>query len=286
MKLLAPHLEPYAGQQTEQKLLAESLEKQGIIYTPCQVKEGVLPEGEAIFWQGISGYHHQMALFESLLKQAEARRIISFNTPDMMRWNAKKTYLRELEKKGVSVIPTLWLEGWDSAKIKDWAAAEKYETLIIKPAISAGAFLTYQVKTNDKVTLKTIGEEYTKSTRNTLMIQPFCEEIISEGEWSFLFFDGIFSHAVLKTPKAGDYRIQHVHGGTYRKITPESNMLKKFKNILSHLPEKPFYARVDGIQRGGEFLLMEVELIEPYFYLDAAPEQADFFAKAMKEKLS
>jgi hypothetical protein len=41
-----------------------------------------------------------------------------------------------------------------------------------------------------------------------VLVQPFLPEIQSTGELSLLFFDGTFSHAVCKRPKAGDYRVQ------------------------------------------------------------------------------
>ena len=32
------------------------------------------------------------------------------------------------------------------------------------------------------------------------LVQPFIAEVAIEGEWSLLFFDGAYSHAVLKRP--------------------------------------------------------------------------------------
>jgi hypothetical protein len=50
--------------------------------------------------------------------------------------------------------------------------------------------------------------------------------------------------------------------------------LRQAAHVLTAVAEKPLYARVDGISRGGAFLLMELELIEPNLFLefgDGAP---------------
>jgi hypothetical protein len=36
--------------------------------------------------------------------------------------------------------------------------------------------------------------EYFKNYKNELIVQPFMEAIIKEGEWSFIFFDREFCH--------------------------------------------------------------------------------------------
>jgi len=114
-----------------------------------------------------------------------------------------------------------------------------------------------------------------------VMLQPFADEILSDGEWSFIFFGGKLSHCVNKRAKQGDYRIQHTHGGRYEKVTPPPELLTQAEAVLAALPEAPTYARVDGIRRDGALLLMEVELIEPYLYLDAYPEGLALLAEAV-----
>jgi len=52
--------------------------------------------------------------------------------------------------------------------------------------------------------------------------------------------------------------------------------------VLAALPEAPRYARVDGVRRDREFLLMEVELIEPYLYVAAAPDAAERYVRMLE----
>jgi glutathione synthase/RimK-type ligase-like ATP-grasp enzyme len=276
--LLAPHFEPYLGQKEEHELLTSAFAKVGLHYQPWDASEGEIPEADAIFWQGISSYHQRMNRFEALLKQTEKNPILSLNTPSLLRWNADKRYLQELEEKGILTLDTLWLDCYDAEIITSWITQKAYEEVVVKPVISAGAHLTYRLT---KAEVET--QQYPSNI--PLMAQQFASEILTGGEISFLFFGGEFSHAVCKTPKTGDYRIQHVHGGKYERINPLSEQLEQARKVLEVLPEQPFYARVDGIFRQQYFLLMEIELIEPYFYLDAAPEKVDLLAQKISQKL-
>ena len=106
------------------------------------------------------------------------------------------------------------------------------------------------------------------------LVQPFLDEIARVGECSLFYFGGAFSHAVLKTPAAGDFRVQAQHGGTHRPIEPAAEMRQATEAILRALPVAPLYARIDGVERDGHFELMEVEVIEPYLFFPGSGEAA------------
>src|SRR5262249_58479067 len=99
-------------------------------------------------------------------------------------------------------------------------------------------------------------------------------EMARVGEHSLLYFGGEFSHAVLKTPAAGDFRVQAQHGGTHRALEPSAEMRRAAEAILRALPTETLYARIDGVEREGRFELMEVEVIEPYLFFPGAPDGA------------
>ncbi len=103
------------------------------------------------------------------------------------------------------------------------------------------------------------------------MAQPFMPEI-ADGEWSYLFFNGKFSHSLLKKPAEGDFRVQHYHGGTISKVAASPEQIKSAGLYVEKFATDTLYARVDGIHRNGELYLMELELIEPYLFLNTAPE--------------
>jgi hypothetical protein len=100
-----------------------------------------------------------------------------------------------------------------------------------------------------------------------VLVQQFMTEVQDEGEWSLIFFDKKFSHAVLKRARVNDFRVQDNFGGTYAVLDPPQLALDQAHQILTLIPELLLYARVDGIISQNKFLLMELELIEPVLFL-------------------
>ena len=101
------------------------------------------------------------------------------------------------------------------------------------------------------------------------MIQPFLPAIQREGELSFIFVSGQFSHALIKRASAGDYRIQSLYGGTETALLPTPADRTAAQGIMEMLPfaKVPLYARIDMVRLdGGGLAVIEAELIEPYLY--------------------
>ena len=107
------------------------------------------------------------------------------------------------------------------------------------------------------------------------MIQAFLPSVTEEGEYSFLYFGGHFSHGLIKRPKAGDYRIQSVYGGSEETYVPNSQERGSARAVLDALDFTPLYARVDLLRgRDGKLKLIELEMIEPYLYMGHAEGEA------------
>ena len=119
------------------------------------------------------------------------------------------------------------------------------------------------------------------------MIQPYLPTIETEGETSLLFFGGALSHVVNKRPVDGDFRIQTQFGGQYAALPePPAEALALAEKTLQAIGEELLYARIDMAPGpDGRWLLMEAELIEPDFYLAAAPEGGARFAAAVRARL-
>ena len=110
-------------------------------------------------------------------------------------------------------------------------------------------------------------------------MQPFIENIITEGEYSLIFFKKKHSHTLLKKPKKNDFRVQEEHGGKLQLITnTDKKMLKFAKNIIDKLPNESLYSRIDLVRNKRSYLLMEIELIEPSLYFNLNPEAAYTFS--------
>jgi len=111
-------------------------------------------------------------------------------------------------------------------------------------------------------------------------VQKFMPEIQTQGESSFIFFHGEFSHAVGKLPATGDFRVQTEFGGSVREFIPSRSVIDAATEVLRGVEYQPLYARVDGLEREGKFVLMELELIEPILFLGLG-KAASRFARSI-----
>jgi glutathione synthase/RimK-type ligase-like ATP-grasp enzyme len=210
-----------------------------------------------------------------------------FNRFDVLQWNATKTYLDELERQGAPVIRTLNVERVTERNVVAAFETLKTDTLVIKPQVGGGAWRQVLYKQGDPFPAKD------ELPPEAAMIQAFLPSVKTEGEYSFLYFGGQFSHAVNKRPKDGDYRIQSIYGGTEQPYTPTSQERETARQVLDTLEFTPLYARVDLLRGRDETLkLIELEMLEPYLYLpfakgeDGDNEGAQKLAKALKKRLS
>lgn len=224
-------------------------------------------------------YHHRLPEFLDWLDRIEQAGIPLWNPPSLVRFNADKAYLGGLATAGVPVVPTLRLERGASADVaaileeQDWAEA------VVKPAVSASAFRTRRVRREEAGDIQ---PEITEMLAGSaLLIQPFLPEIQTRGEWSLLYFGGIYSHAVLKRPGEGDFRVQHELGGSAVPEVPDPWLLGEARAVVERIPGPWLYARVDGVELDERFTLMELELIEPSLFLAADPGAPRRFADAV-----
>lgn len=200
------------------------------------------------------------------------------NSLEVVRWNYHKRYLGELEKKGVRIVPTHFFSYPGKVELpSDW----KYKRYIIKPCVSASAYKTMIVNAEDLAQKKFEKDLFA----GDWMLQPFLEEI-TQGEISLHYFAGKFSHGILKIPKQGDFRVQEEHGGDIQSFTPEAKLLTLANYVIEQAPYPLLYARVDLVPVRGEYLLMELECIEPALYFRTHPKAASNFADALMEWIS
>lgn len=199
------------------------------------------------------------------------------NPAEVLRWNSDKTYLARLADRGAPIPPTRWTDRVTQDQVDAAFAETGASVLIVKPTVSAGAFRTLRLAP---------GEVLSDAPEGAAMIQPYLKSIETEGETSLLFFGGRFSHAVNKRPVAGDFRIQVQFGGLYTAVTPDAAAMALAEQVLAAIDEPLLYARIDMARDDdGRWVLMEVELIEPDFYLDHDPANGAGFAEAVKARL-
>lgn len=228
-------------------------------------------------------YHLKPAQFLRWIDSLAGARMPLWNPPSLVRWNADKTYLRDLDAKGIATVPTLWPESGDRVALVDQLHDLGWKQAVVKPRISATAYRTQLVTQEDAHLAQDLVSELQAGAG--AMIQKFMDAVVDEGEWSLMFFAGEFSHAVLKTPKARDFRVQSDFGGSERAMDPPGHVLEAAMQIV-HKVESTLYARVDGVVDEGQFRLMELELIEPALFLSSCSTAAVRFADAIRNVLT
>jgi glutathione synthase/RimK-type ligase-like ATP-grasp enzyme len=241
---------------------------------------------DAVLLRSVWDYYEHAGEFGAWLARLESDGVPCWNPPALVRWNLDKRYLRDLAARGVATVPTLWIDRADRPSPEAVVArilATGWPDVVLKPTISAGAWRTRRLR-RERL------PSHTAHVREVLvgsdlMVQPFQPEILDEGEHSLLFFDGRFSHAVLKRARADDFRVQWTHGGTQVRTTPAASLVAQARAVLDAAPSAGLYARVDGIVRDGRLILMELEQIEPYLYFAESPGSLDRFADALRSKL-
>ena len=207
------------------------------------------------------------------------------NDLDLMKWNMNKNYLFDLEQKGVKIVETIWEKNFNTNLAHEYFEKLDMDEIIIKPNISANADNTFRL-TRDKLN-KNLGQLEKIFAAREFMVQPFLKNIIDEGEYSLFFFNGKFSHSVVKKPKENDFRVQEEHGGNIQPFKVSFELILIAENIIRKLSTIPLYGRVDLVRtKKNDFALIELELIEPSLYLNKDDQSPLRFVKAFEERIT
>lgn len=266
-------------------LLARELERLGITPVPA------IWDDSAIDWTSFDAlvirtpwdYYERAAEFRPWLDARIASGVLLCNAGDILEWNFDKGYLKDLEAAGMPLVPTIFIGRGERANVAALAQERGWDEIVVKPTISGGAYRTHRLRVEDAADYQQDIDETLKD--RGLMVQPFLPAIM-DGELSLLFFDGVFSDAVRKRAKPGDYRVQFRFGGTTEPVEVEPDLVQQARACVMAAPALPVYARVDGVIKDGQFLLMELEVFEPLMFLAQHPEAPARFAWAIQGRLA
>lgn len=237
-------------------------------------------------------YQEDASAFISVLEDIDRSSALLQNSLSTVRWNIDKIYLKSLAEHQVNIVPTLWQSKFSAQQLQSFFSHFNCQQLVVKPRISANADNTFWLKQataeNSITALESVFSD------SEFMVQPFIDSVIEEGEFSLFYFNGDYSHAILKTPKADDFRVQEEHGGRLKTITPEKKLVIQGESTLAAITaltgEMPLYARVDFVRVDDDsseqpFALMEAELIEPSLYFNMDADAAGRFATAFVKRM-
>lgn len=225
------------------------------------------------------GYPRDCRRWFALLDQLEASNVPVANPVQILRWNSDKAYLAGLGDAGIATVPSYVAESCADADLAYARSLFATDIIVAKPPISGGADGTYCLRASDSVPADVAGQR--------MILQPFLPTITTEGEYSLFYFDSVLSHAIIKHPATGDFRVQEQFGGYEEAIDPPAAACALASEAMAAAVRLTggsalTYARVDMLRDSeGVFRLMELELIEPSLFLKFAPDGGAAFAKAL-----
>lgn len=224
------------------------------------------------YWNDVDGFLEVLQTIDASTRLA--------NSLQLVRWNLAKTYLREIEQKGVAIVPTFWPQQLDAVSVDGFFGQLACAEIVIKPVVGANGEDTFRLRRGfDPAELSGIMPLF---RNRPSMVQRFMPCILAEGEYSLFFFNGDFSHAILKVPATGEFRSQEERGAEIRPVRPERKLLQRGQQALQTIDPTPLYARIDMVRdEAGDFVVMELELIEPSLYLRTDPGAPARFAEAL-----
>ncbi len=266
----------------DEQLLAEALDRRGIQAHALvwSSEEARTATPDLCLLRNTWDYYLHL---EAFLAWAEdlSRRTRLWNPFPLVRWNAHKGYLLDLERRGIPVVPTALLPSGSACDLRGLAVERGWRDLVLKPAVSAGAHRTAR--------FPEVADPAAQAHLDGLLadldalVQPYQTAVEGYGERSFLFIDGELTHAV-KRPAALTEGVGIERTMARVRATPAEARLAR--ETLAALPWTPMYARVDLVpDRDGASRVMEVEVIEPRLFLQEAPHAVERLADALIRSL-
>ena len=269
----------------EEQLIKESLENNGlkVDVTYWSNESYDWTSTKSAVFRTVWDYFENFEKFYSWLNKIKNQTKL-INSYELVNWNINKKYLLDLESNGINIVPTRLINKGSTETLKSICSIENYGDIVIKPAISAAAYQTYKIASNEVNNYEDLFSDLIQE--KDMLVQPFFEQITSLGEASLMIFDGNFSHAILKRAKEGDFRVQDDFGGTVECYIPTDKEISFALDVISACKTKPSYGRVDIVwDESKEVYLSELELFEPELWFREHSKSADMLAEAVKKIL-
>lgn len=222
-------------------------------------------------------YIHALEDFDAWIDRAAAAAPL-WNPPQVLRWSLRKRYLLELEARGVPVTPTVLLPRGDARTLSAVAAERGWLDVVVKPEVGAASFETHRLQAgsheSDALCARLVAER-------DVLVQPYLPSVEGHGERALVWIDGVFTHAVRKTPRfAGG--VEQVSDA----LPISAAELATGSAALAGFGDEMLYARVDvAPDADGVPVVMELELVEPSLFLLQSPQALARLVAAVARRL-
>lgn len=221
------------------------------------------------------------------------------NTPDIVEWNTDKRYLLGLEKLGMPIIPTTWLEpSQHLSKQQVHSRFPAFGDFVVKPTISSGGRGVGRYTSTSSSSRREAIEHAMNllASGSGVMIQRYMEQVETHGEVSIVYYNGVISHTVQKDAMlhaaSDEPEPEEIIKARYS--TQEEwgwgeqvrRYIHDYIKLNSPHDKQVLYDRIDLVADGkGSYYVMEVSLVEGNLYLDSAREAVDHFADAIIQRV-
>ena len=273
----------------DDRLAFDPLARHGFVTEPIVWDRATatdLERFDAVIFRSCWNYHHKPVAFAAWCQMLLGLSVQTFNDLAIIEWNFHKRYVLELAQHDVLIPRSLLIDEHCpdvTMGLATWLAAGTSEQVVVKPAVSMSGYDTYCVARRDAARIESLVREI--RLERDVIVQDFVAEVLDSGELSFVYFNGCFSHAVRKTPAKGEFRVQEEHGGRRDAYVPPAIEIATIDAIQAVIPGQTLYSRIDVVPHNGQFIVMELEVIDPMLYLASDSGASDRFADAIASRL-
>ena len=219
----------------DDRLVADELQRRGFQVTAAEWTDPDIdwPQFACVVIRAAWDYHLDQARYAAWLRQCDTQGVNLWNPAAVVLANLDKRYLAAFADAGVAIVPIHYIERGETQSLPAVLERRNWTRAVVKPAVSASAFGTWRTSLASAAADQRRFDDEVR--QRSLLVQPFVDQIVDSGEWSIVFFDGEYSHAVLKTPASGDFRVQEELGGHGEPREPSPAIVAQAQRVLSQV---------------------------------------------------
>ena len=234
---------------------------------------------DVVVLRSIWDYHLKYQRFLEWLDHLDRTGVPVYKSTDVVRWNADKRYMLELEQRGVRITPTVLSATGDERDLAEIARETGWRHLVVKPTVASTGYETWM--TDAPVTASADTRLREQRARMNVLVQEFASGV-HEGEVSMVFLNGEYSHSVIKRAAGDEFRVHIEHGGTVESVEPSPAQIAWARSVVATIERPWIYARVDAVNDSSGPMVMELELLDPELFFKYNADAADQFIRAIK----
>ncbi len=257
--LVIHHYEDWGIYYTDDIVLLDYLKKQFNVHILDWRKMNITElKNKIVLIRHPFEYYKNINIFLDLIESIEKIALKLFNSSSLIRANSNKAYLFDLAQIGINIVPSVKIDS-----VEDYSEISHIQSpeIIIKPQVGESS---YGIKKLTKTELSKELIDQNIKLYGGILIQEFLPSIYL-GETSLIFIHGEYSHSVLKKPRRqGEYLM---YWDNYEQVHPSQDLINQCIRIINSYSNVPSYARLDWIRYRNKYYLLEVDLIDPVFYI-------------------